>query len=114
MSYPAGTWKTQSLSSAYGGQLAYATARGATSRFSFRGSNVAWVAPKSKTRGQAMVYLDGVKVATVDLYSSRTLARRVVFAADGLDPTVQHTLVVRSLGTAGRPQVDVDAFVVLR
>ena len=60
------------------------------------------------------MYPDGVKVATVDLFSSRALARRMVFAADGLDPTVGHTLTVRSLGTAGRPWVDVDAFVVLR
>jgi len=53
------------------------------------------------------VYLDGVKVATVDIYSSRTLVQRIVFAADDLDPTVQHTLVVRGLGTAGHPRVDV-------
>ena len=114
VSYPSGTWKTQATPGAYGGRTAYATVRGATSRLSFTGSGVAWVAPKSMTRGQAAVYLDGAKVATVDLYSPKALVRRVVFAAKDLDPTAQHTLEVRTLGTAGRPRVDVDAFVVLR
>jgi hypothetical protein len=75
---------------------------------------VAWVAPKSKGRGKAAVYLDGAKVATVDLFSARTLARQVVFSKGNLDPATPHTLEVRNLGTAGRSRVDVDAFVVLR
>ncbi len=110
----AGTWKTQSLSSAYGGQLKYATARGAKATLSFTGTDVVWVAPKSKTRGKAAVYLDGVKTATVDLLSQQTLARQVVFSKGNLDSATPHTLEVRSLGTSGRPRVDVDAFVVLR
>jgi hypothetical protein len=75
---------------------------------------VAWVAPKSKTRGNAAVYLDGAKVAREDLFSQQTLARRVVFSKGKLDPATPHTLEVRSLGTSGRPRVDVDAFAVLR
>jgi hypothetical protein len=75
---------------------------------------VAWVAPKSKTRGKATVYLDGAKVATVDLLSARTLARQVVFSKGNLDPATPHTPEVRNLGTAGRSQLDLDAFLVLR
>lgn len=108
------TWKGQSLAGAYGGKLAYATARGAKATLSFTGTDVAWVAPKSKTRGKAAVYLDGAKVATVDLFSRQTLARRVAFSKGDLDPATPHTLEVRSLGTSGRPRVDVDAFAVLR
>ncbi len=75
---------------------------------------MAWVAPKSKTRGKAAVYLDGAKVATVDLFSNATLVRQVVFSKSNLDPATPHTLEVKNLGTAGRSRVDVDAFVIMR
>lgn len=114
VSYPKGTWKAQDLNGAHGGQARYATAKGATARFSFTGRSVAWVAPKSSTRGKANVYLDGRLVATVDLFSRSTLSRQVVFSKDGLDPTVSHTLQIVAMGTSGRPRVDVDAFVALR
>jgi hypothetical protein len=55
---------------------------------------------------------DHVKVATVDLSSTSPLQRQVVYAANGLNPNVTHTLQVKVLGTANRPRVD--AFVVLR
>ncbi len=108
------TWKTQALAGASGGGVKYATVKGAKATLSFTGTEVAWVAPKSKTRGKAAVFLDGARVAPVDLFSSRTLAGQVVFSKGNLDPATQHTLEVRNLGTAGRPRVDVDAFVVVR
>ncbi len=71
-----------------------------------------------KSRGQAGVYLDGTKVATVDLYPNSAKGRMVVFSKAGLDPSVTHTLELRALGTrnaaATSKRVDVDAFVVLR
>ncbi len=85
---------------------------GAKAKLSFTGRNVAWGAPKSAVRGQAEVWVDGVKETTVDLYSSTTLARRVVFSKSWAF-SGSHTVEVRVLGTAGRPRVDVDAFVVL-
>jgi uncharacterized delta-60 repeat protein len=109
-----GLWRQQLLGGSYGGQVKFATAAGSTAKLTFTGQSVAWVAPKGSTRGKADVLLDGRKVATVDLSSSRTLPRRVVYAANGLSPSVTHTLQVKVLGTTGRPRVDVDAFVVLR
>ena len=111
---PTDAWRQQLLGSAYGGQVRFATAAGSTARLTFTGRSIAWVAPKSSTRGRADVLLDGTRVATVDLSSPRALARRMVYSANGLDPTVTHTLELEVLGTAGRPRVDVDAFVVLR
>ncbi len=108
------TWKTQALAGASGGGVKYATVKGAKGTLSFTGTEVAWVAPKSKTRGKAAVFLDGARVATVDLFSSRTLAGQVVFGKGDLDPATPHTLEIRNLGTAGRSRVDVDAFVVVR
>ncbi len=113
-----GTWKAQSIKSAYGGAVKYSTEKGAKAKVSFKGRNVAWVAPKRPNRGKAEVYLDGKKVATVDLYWSKALSRRVVFGANGLIPSVTHTLEVKVLGTkraaSSGVRVDVDAFVVLR
>ncbi len=110
-------WKATKLSGAYGGYVKYATAGGNKASFSFTGRNVAWVAPKSSARGLAEVWVDGAKVATVDLYSSSTLARRVVFTR-AWDSVGTHTLEVRVLGTknslSSRTRVDVDAFVLLR
>ena len=71
------------------------------------------MAPKSTARGKANVHLDGAKDATVDLFTSTTLAREVVFSKDGLNPTASHTLNVQVLGTSGHPRVDADVFTVL-
>ncbi len=115
ITYSASTaWTQEALSGSYGGQVKFATAAGSTATLSFVGTNVAWVAPKSPERGQAEVYLDNVKVATVDLSSTSPLSRQMVYAANGLNPSVAHTLQVKVLGTANRPRVDVDAFVVVR
>jgi hypothetical protein len=112
-------WTTQTLTGAYGGALKYAKGLGTEkATFVFTGSEVGWVAPPNKNRGQADVYLDGAKVATVDLYSASNKSRTVVFSKAGLDPSVIHTLEVRALGTKNAAstgkRVDVDAFVVLR
>jgi hypothetical protein len=115
----AGLWSTQTLAGAYGGAQKYAKGAGTEkATFAFTGSEVSWVAPTSSNRGKADVYLDGTRVATVDLYSSSGQTRKVVFTRAGLDPSVSHTLEVRVLGTKNAAskgkRVDVDAFVVLR
>ncbi len=112
-----GSWDRREVPSAYGRYIAYASRRGYSATFSFRGSQVAWVAPRASNRGYAYVYLDGVKVATINLYSSSYLARRLVFVRTGLAPRVQHTLRVyvtgiRPAGSTGT-RVEVDAFLVV-
>ena len=112
-------WSTQTQSAAYGGALKLANGLGTEkATLVFTGSEVAWVAPKNDNRGQADVYLDGIKVAMVDLYSASGEARNVVFSKAGLDPSVTHTLEVRVLGAKNvaskNERVAVDAFVALR
>jgi len=118
VTYPAGSWTRTTLSGAYGGYVKYASASGARAQFAFSGDEVAWVSTESVNRGKAEVWLDEVKVATVDLYSATTQKRRVVFSQGGLDPSKSHTLEVRVLGTknaaSSGKRVDVDAFVALR
>jgi hypothetical protein len=61
--------------------------------------------------------VDGVKAATVDLYSPTALPRKMVFTK-GWGSSDSHTLEVRVLGTkntsSSSKRVDVDAFVALR
>src|SRR5215218_632032 len=112
-----GTWTSEALSSAYGGSLNYATASGSDAQFSFTGRSVTWVATKNADRGKATVWIDGVKVSTVDLYSSVEKPRTMVFTQNDLDPSQTHTLEVRVSGNknaaSSGTRVDVDAFVVL-
>ena len=108
-----GTWTLALSSGSYGGRVKYASRAGASVSYTFVGRQVVWMAPKSKTRGSARVYIDGVYRATVSLYSVTTRNRQLVYsyawAGNGT-----HTIKLVVAGTAGRPRVDLDAFVILR
>ena len=112
-----GAWTPEASGSAYGGGLSYATAGGSNARFSFTGSSVAWVATKNADRGKATVWIDGVRVSTVDLYSANEKPRTMAFTQEGLSPSQTHTMEVRVTGSknaaSSGTRVDVDAFVVL-
>jgi glucose/arabinose dehydrogenase len=112
-----GSWTQQVVDSAFGGSLAYGGTVRDTALFTFVGRDVAWVAPKGTNRGRAEVWVDGVKVKTVDLYASSTQPRKVVFSKEWASAG-SHTVEVRVLGTKNASstgtRVDVDAFVVLR
>ena len=86
---------------------------GASARFAFTGFSVAWISRKGPTSGRARVYVDGSYVQTIDLWNWRARARRIVYAKRWTAAT-PHTLEVVVDGTAGRPRVDLDAFLVLR
>src|SRR5262249_27670962 len=61
------TWPTQSGSGFLGGSTRYATAAGATVTYSFHGRAVGFVTTRGPNRGKAEVWVDGVKVTTLDL-----------------------------------------------
>ena len=114
-----GVWNTQTFSSSYGGSLKYTSGtKSQQAKFTFFGSEVAWITQKGVDRGMADVYLDGTKVSTVDCLLGPGRPAQGGFFSEGLDPTVEHTLEVRALGTknsaSSGKRVDVDAFVVLR
>jgi hypothetical protein len=106
-----GAWSTLPATQNWG-SVRFASVAGATAKFTFTGSEVAWISTGASNRGKAKVYLDGVLKAKVDLYSATTSARRIAFVASGIsaDP---HTLKIIVSGTSGRPRVDIDGFVVL-
>jgi hypothetical protein len=103
------TWSTQTSSVYLGGSTRYATAAGSRATFTFSGRAVAIVSTKARTRGKAEVWVDGVKKATIDMYSSTTRYRQVVWETSWTTVGT-HTVQFRVLGTSGRPRVDVDAF----
>jgi hypothetical protein len=108
-----GTWRREALADARGRSVSYATAAGAWARFTFTGRQVAWASYRAPTRGSAYVYVDGRYLTTVGLWATTNRPRTVVFRWTWPD-SAQRTVEVRVVGTAGRPRVDIDAFVILR
>jgi hypothetical protein len=71
--------------------------------------HVALIMAKGPARGRAAIYFDGAYVTTVDSYAS-TNTNRVVMWDKGLLGSADHTIKVVNLATAGRPRIDVDAY----
>jgi len=92
-----GSWVAASSTTYVGGGYRYSRWAGAKIRYTFTGTKVAWIGPRTSNYGRADVYIDGVKRATVSQYGalgwryrvweSATLARGV------------HTIEIRVLGT---------------
>lgn len=111
-----GTWTKDSLNSPFGGSSRYSTASGAKATFRFTGSSFAWVTSKGPNRGIAEVWLDGVRVATADLYAATVAPRRIAFTRT-VTPTTAHTVEVRVTGkkngSSKATRIYIDAFVTI-
>jgi hypothetical protein len=122
-------WTTAPLGGAYGRSVHYATAAGQVAQFAVRNTDVAqstqvsqaqslaWVSTKCPDRGKSQVWLDGIKVATVDLYSPALRNRQVVWSLN-VSPSRDHVLEIHVLGTknpaSSGTRVDIDTIVLLR
>ncbi|MGW2782264.1 N-acetylmuramoyl-L-alanine amidase [Streptomyces populi] len=108
-----GTWTTKTSSSYLGGKSYSSTAKNASLTWTFTGRSAAWVVSRASGSGQADVYVDGVKVTTVDMKSATTVYRTVqwtkTWSAGGT-----HTVKIVVTGTAGRPTVTTDGLVYLK
>jgi hypothetical protein len=115
--YPSGAFTRVKVTGSTGGYVKYSAAAGRSASYTATGKVFAFVSTKARARGKAAVYLDGHKVATIDLYAASTQAGRIVwsktFATSG-----KHTVKIVVLGAkraaATSKRVDIDAFVVLR
>jgi alpha-tubulin suppressor-like RCC1 family protein len=76
------------------------------------GYGVGLVMAEGPGRGKAAVFVDNVKVATVDTRSPTAVNRTVVWRQ--ALATGSHTIKVVNLATPGRQRIDVDAFVLMR
>jgi len=94
----AGAWSQMNSGSDSGGSSQYLNSLGSAS-LTFRGTTVRWLSRLTPSSGIADVYLDGVKVASVDRYSSGTSYKKVVFERTGLS-NADHTIRVQWTGRA--------------
>ena len=108
-----GSWVGASSTSAYKSTVIGTTHARARLSLRFTGKGVAVVGSTGANRGTANVYIDGVFIRTISMWSKSTLSRRVVFEryfpAGGT-----HTITFEATGRGTHPLVRVDAFVVLR
>ncbi len=105
-------WRHAAGSSYSDGTTLFSKVRGAKATLGFTGRAVAWVGARSAKRGTAAVFIDGTRVAVVDLRRSSARYRVVLFTRTWTSAG-DHTIRIRVRGTAGRPRVDVDAFLVV-
>lgn len=108
-----GTWTTRSSSSYLGGKSYSSSSKGASLSWTFTGRSVALVASRATTSGQMYVYVDGVKVSTVDLKSSTTKYRDALWTKSW-SSSAKHTVKIVVVATSGRPTVTTDGIVYLK
>jgi hypothetical protein len=111
-------WTWVPSAGASGGYVRRTSTLGATGRLIFVGRSVGLYGPRGPSLGKSAIYLDGVRVATVNQWASSAAARETLYVRNGLSAATTHVLEVRSLGTPGYPgggiRVEVDAASVLR
>lgn len=108
-----GTWRTASSGSFFGGSARYATSSSAYAKVSTTARGFAWISTYGPNRGAVKIYVDGIWITTVDLRRSTTSYRMVVWSI-GWSARGTHTLMIKPVGTSGRPRVDLDGFVLIR
>lgn len=108
-----GHWRTYGGTRYSGGSAARAAIAGMAAVYSVRATSVGLVTRTGPARGKARVFVNGGYRATLDLRRATT-AYRVVAWSQAWPALATRTIRVAVQGTAGRPTVEVDAFVVLR
>ncbi|MEV8206423.1 N-acetylmuramoyl-L-alanine amidase [Streptomyces sp. NPDC079189] len=108
-----GTWTTKSSSSYLGGKSYSSSSKSASLTWTFTGRSAAWVVSRASTSGQAYVYVDGTKVATVDLKSSTTKYRDALWTKSW-STSAKHTVKIVVVATSGRPTITTDGLVYLK
>ncbi|CAM5584778.1 peptidoglycan recognition protein family protein [Streptomyces aurantiogriseus] len=108
-----GSWTTRSSTSYLGGTSYSSGSKGASLTWTFTGRSAAWVVSRASTSGQVYVYVDGTKVATVDLRSSTTMYRDAIWTRSW-STSAKHTVKIVVVGTSGRPTVTTDGLVYIK
>ena len=93
-------WSTSTPSNYFSGRtVALATSAGSRATFTFTGTTVRWIGQRRRDAGMARVYVDGVLVGTVDLWTPiQDEYQAAVFSATGLSAGT-HTLTIEVSGT---------------
>jgi hypothetical protein len=108
-----GTWTSRSSASYLGGKSYSSGSKGASLTWTFTGSSASWVVSRASSSGQAYVYVDGVKVSTVDLKSSTTQYRQAIWTKTW-SSSATHKVKIVVVGTSGRPTITTDGLVYIK
>ncbi|MFD3790744.1 hypothetical protein [Streptomyces cyaneofuscatus] len=108
-----GKWAVKSSSSYLGGKSLTSSAKNASLAWTSTGRSAAWVVSRAATSGQAYVYVDGKKVAAVDLKSASTKYRDAIWTRSW-STSAMHTVKIVVVGTKGRPALTTDGLVYLK
>jgi hypothetical protein len=90
-------WTQGSDASWSGGTAVASTSAGAHAAVSFTGSSVTWIGFRGPQTGIARVFLDGVFLTEVDMFSTTEEFQAAVFTLSGL-PAGSHTLMIEVTG----------------
>ncbi len=108
-----GSWANSSSTSFWGGTARRSITAGSSATLTFTGRSVGLVGFRGPDRGAATIYVNGTKVATIDMYARTKHGRQIVWSMDW-STSATRTVTVRVAGTTGRPRVEVDGFVTVR
>lgn len=104
-------WTRHTLTGANGGSVDFASVAGKTATLSFTGFEVAWMSTEGTAHGSATVKLDAAAPHTINTHASSTNPAQIVDVVQVASGS--HKIVIKVLGTAGHPRVDLDALIVL-
>lgn len=108
-----GRWRPSASASFWGGRARHAKAVGAQATLTTTSRSVSWVAYRGPTRGRAQVFVNGTRVATVDLWAPTGRPQRVVWAKSW-SSVARRTITIRVVTAYGRPRIDIDGMVAIR
>jgi hypothetical protein len=112
------TWVTATVPGAFGGSVRHASTTKETVLYKVTASGVQLISTKGPNRGRAEVWINGTRVATIDLYAPTEQPRQVVWSREGLPTNTTQSVEVRVLGTRNPAstanRVDVDGFLTMR
>lgn len=104
-----GTWSNYLKTAASGGSYGRSATKLASATVTFTGTRLDWIAMKGITTGVADIYLDNVKVATIDLAAS-TATYQVTIWSSGTLANGPHTFkIVRGTSSGPTEYLTLDA-----
>ncbi|OGO52365.1 MAG: hypothetical protein A2Z32_13890 [Chloroflexi bacterium RBG_16_69_14] len=109
----AGRWARGYSASPFRTTVTGSSRTGDTLTMTFTGHGVAVVGPRNPRRGSAKVYIDGVYVKTIFMWSRTGSSRQVAFTRS-FPAGGTHRITLRVVGGGSHPLFRLDAFVVSR
>jgi hypothetical protein len=108
-----GRWTTTKNNAHLGKSALTSSAKNASLSWTFTGRSAALLAFKTRTAGKVAVFVDGKKVATLDLKASKNTYRQAVWTKSWAT-SAKHTVKIVVAGTRGRPKVVTDGIVYVK